>query len=96
MYDELYAAWRLEIENGELGSLPSDFYAQVTDYLRRIKEESKMLDKKNVRTNLLEKEMANMTRKGAKILSSGTRDTGGGFCYLEIEELPGVVVEFVQ
>jgi DNA replication initiation complex subunit (GINS family) len=59
MYDELYAAWRLEIENGELSSLPSDFYARLADYLRRIKEENKMVDQKTVRTTLLEREKAN-------------------------------------
>ena len=73
MYDELYVAWRLEIENGDLGSLPSDFYARTTDYLRRIKEESKMLDKKNVRANLLEKEMANARRIVEELISARYR-----------------------
>lgn len=59
MYDELYAAWRVEIENAELGSLSSDFYARVADYLRKIKEENRMLDKKTVKASLLEREMAN-------------------------------------
>ncbi len=45
MYDELYAAWRQEIENPTLGSLPPDFYTRIADYLRRIKEETRMLDK---------------------------------------------------
>ena len=62
MYDELYAAWRVEIENPELGSLSSDFYARAADYLRRIKEENRMLDKKTVKTTLLEHEMANAQR----------------------------------
>ena len=71
MYDELYAAWRLEIENGELGSLPSDFYARVAEYLHRIKEEDKMQDKKTTRTKLLEHEMANAQRMAQELL--GTR-----------------------
>lgn len=57
MYDELYAAWRFEVENAELGGLPSDFYARAADYLRKIKKENKMLDKKTVRTSLLEHEL---------------------------------------
>ena len=57
MYDELFAAWRFEIENTELGGLPPDFYARVADYLRRIKEESRMLDKKTVKAGLLEHEL---------------------------------------
>ncbi len=62
MYDELYAAWRVETENPELGSLSSDFYARVADYLRRIKEENRMLDKKSVKATLLEHEEANVRR----------------------------------
>lgn len=60
MYDELYTAWRMEIEKAELGSLPADFYARVAEYLRKIKEENRMLDKKTVKANLLEHEMANV------------------------------------
>ena len=59
MYDELYAAWRLEIENGELGSLPSDFYARLVDYVRHIKEENTMSEAKGVKTTLLERELTN-------------------------------------
>jgi DNA replication factor GINS len=73
MYDELYAAWRLEIENGELSSLPSDFYARIAEYLRRIKEENKMQDKKTVRTNLLEHEMANAQRMTQELLATRYR-----------------------
>ena len=62
MYDELFAAWRFEVENDELGSLPPDFYARVADYVRKIKEESRMLDKKAVKTGLLEREMTHVQR----------------------------------
>ena len=68
MYDELYAAWKMEIENAELGSLPSDFYARVADYLRRIKEENKMLEKKTVKVSLLEHELANVKRMVQELL----------------------------
>jgi DNA replication initiation complex subunit (GINS family) len=57
MYDELYAAWRFELENTALGGLPSDFYARAADYLKRIKEETKVLDKKTVKSTLLEQEL---------------------------------------
>ena len=33
MYDELYAAWRREIDDSSLGSLPPDFYSRIADYL---------------------------------------------------------------
>ena len=62
MYDEVFAAWRFEVENAELGSLPADFYARVADYVRRIKEETRMLDKKTVKAGLLESEMERVQR----------------------------------
>jgi DNA replication initiation complex subunit (GINS family) len=73
VYDELYAAWRLEIENGELGSLPSDFYSRVAEYLRRIKEENKMTEKKSVKTNLLDHEMTNAQRMAQELLATRYR-----------------------
>lgn len=60
MYDELYAAWRREIEDASLGGLPPDFYARIADYLKRIREENRMLDKKSVKVNLLEHEAQNV------------------------------------
>lgn len=57
MYDELYAAWRFELENVALGGLPSDFYARAADYLRSIKEETRMMDNKTLKATLLEHEL---------------------------------------
>ena len=57
MYDELSTVWRFEIENTALGSLPPDFYSRIADYVRRIKEENRMLDKKTVKAGLLEHEL---------------------------------------
>ena len=62
MYNELYAAWRKEIEDSSLGGLPPDFYARIADYLKRINEESGMLDKKSVKVNLLDREAQNVKR----------------------------------
>ena len=62
MYDELYAAWQRELESTALGGLSSDFYVRIGDYLRRIKEESRMLDKKTVKASLLERELQNVKR----------------------------------
>ena len=62
MYDELYVAWRFENENTELGSLPPDFYVRIADYLRRIKEENRMLDKKTVKASLLGNEVRHVKR----------------------------------
>ena len=62
MYDELYAAWRLEIEHAELGSLPSDFYTRLADYLRQIIEDKTALEQKTVRSTLLAHESSNVMR----------------------------------
>jgi len=60
MYNELYEIWKQELESIELGRLPVDFYSRIAEYLRKIKEESRMLDKKTVRAILLQKEMRNV------------------------------------
>jgi DNA replication initiation complex subunit (GINS family) len=62
VYDELYAAWQRETEGAALGRLSPDFYARIADYLRRIKEETRMLDKKTVKASLLERELQNVKR----------------------------------
>jgi DNA replication initiation complex subunit (GINS family) len=62
VYDELYAAWQREIEGTALVRLSPDFYARIADYLRRIKEETRMLDRKAVKAILLERELRNVRR----------------------------------
>lgn len=68
MYNELYAAWRREIDDSSLGGLPPDFYAKIADYLRRMREENKQLEKKSVKVNLLEHESENATRMLEELL----------------------------
>jgi DNA replication factor GINS len=60
MYNELYEIWKRELETADLGRLPSDFYSRVADYLRRLREESRMLDKRTAKASLLRKEMQNV------------------------------------
>ena len=62
MYSELYAAWQREIDDPALQPLPADFYARVSEYIRRIKEETRMLDKKALKATLLEQELKNVRR----------------------------------
>lgn len=62
MYAELCVAWQQELEGTELGRLPSDFYVRIAEYVRRIKEETRMLDKKTVKAGLLENELQNVKR----------------------------------
>jgi DNA replication factor GINS len=62
MYNELYEIWKREFENAALEKLPSDFYSKTVDYLRRLREESRMLDKRTMKAQLLKNEMQNVKR----------------------------------
>jgi DNA replication factor GINS len=62
MYSELYEVWRRELESSELERLPSDFYSRIADYLRKLKEEGRMLDKRTMKASLLKKETRNVKR----------------------------------
>lgn len=62
MYNELYDTWKRELESTGLTTLPPDFYLKMIDYLKHIKEEGRMLDKRTVKTALLKDEMRNVKR----------------------------------
>ena len=68
MYNELYVAWKREIEESSLGGLPPDFYHKIADYLLRINEDNKALDKKSVKVNLLDREAKNVMRMLEELL----------------------------
>jgi DNA replication initiation complex subunit (GINS family) len=73
MYDELYAAWRIEVDSSDLGILSSDFYERLADYMRRIREETKMIDKISLRSNLLRIEEENASRLIKELISTRHR-----------------------
>lgn len=60
MYDELYEAWKKERESVEIQKLPRDFYAKLADYVKKIREESRMLDKKTTKAKLMKREFENV------------------------------------
>jgi len=60
MYNELYLIWREELEKSRLLRLPSDFYPHIADYIRKLQEESRMLDKRTPKASLLKKETQNV------------------------------------
>ena len=60
MYNELYLVWKEELENSKLLRLPSDFYPHIADYVRKLQEESRMLDKRTPKASLLKKETQNV------------------------------------
>jgi DNA replication factor GINS len=62
MYAELYSAWQKEVAGSELGALPPDFYARIASYLKRIKEENGLLDKKTIKASLLDHEAQHVKR----------------------------------
>ena len=67
MYEELFKAWKREKTNKEIQPLPKDFYLRLARYIRRIREEQRMLDEKTVKGSLMKKEEENV-RKMAKDL----------------------------
>jgi DNA replication factor GINS len=73
MYNELYEVWKRELENSELEKLPSDFYSKIAEYLRKLKEEGRMLDRRTVKANLLRKELENAKRMISDIIQTRCR-----------------------
>ncbi|MEM0357749.1 MAG: hypothetical protein QXL77_05175 [Candidatus Bathyarchaeia archaeon] len=62
MYEILLELWKNESESDELVKLPPDFYSQVAEYVKRLKEEERMIDRKTLRADLLRAEMRNVRR----------------------------------
>jgi DNA replication initiation complex subunit (GINS family) len=56
LYEEIYEFWKKEKEIQNLQQLPKHFYEKITDYIKKIKEENRMLDKKTTKGRLLKKE----------------------------------------
>jgi DNA replication factor GINS len=73
LYDELYDAWKRELENTELEKLLPNFYSRIADYLRRLKEEGRMLDKRTVKASLLKNEMRNVKRMVHELIQTRYR-----------------------
>jgi DNA replication factor GINS len=69
MYDELCQAWKREKENPEIQPLSKDFYTRLNEYLRKAKEESRMLDEKTVRAKILIREAKNVRRMVNELVS---------------------------
>jgi len=67
MYEDLFEVWKKEKENAELQTLPRDFFGHLADYMRKIREESRMLDKNTTRARLVHREFEN-TKKLVKDL----------------------------
>lgn len=68
MYNELYEAWKGEKENSDIRSLPKDFYINLAQYMKKIREESRMLDEKTIRARLLLQESQNVKKLARELL----------------------------
>jgi DNA replication factor GINS len=73
MYSQLYEIWKQELEDPELVKLPPDFYSGIVEYVKKLKEESRMLDKRTVKANLLRKEMQNMKHMTRELIQERCR-----------------------
>jgi DNA replication initiation complex subunit (GINS family) len=60
LYDELYEVWKKEKETLEIHRLPKNFYAKIAAYIKKMKEENRMLDKKTTKAKLLGSEFRNV------------------------------------
>lgn len=68
MYEELYKTWKREKETSSLQPLPEDFYEKVANYIKRIREERRMLDNKTTKGKLIKIEFENVKKMIEEIL----------------------------
>jgi len=60
VYDEIYELWIKEKENkNEIQRLPKNFYPKIATYIKKLKEDNRMLDKKTTKAKLLDNEFKN-------------------------------------
>ena len=68
MYDELYEAWLRERENSDVQTLTKDFFSRLAQYVKKLKEESRMLDEKSIRARLLLQEAKNAKKLSEELM----------------------------
>ncbi len=68
MYDELYEAWTQERETTEIQALHKNFYVKLAGYIKKMKEESRMLDEKTVKAKLLRRESNNVIKMAKELI----------------------------
>jgi len=68
VYDALYEAWRKEKENAEIQTLPKDFFFKLAQYVKKLREEGRMLDEKTTRARLLLRESKNVKKMGGELI----------------------------
>ncbi|MEM1587229.1 MAG: hypothetical protein QXX99_07360 [Candidatus Bathyarchaeia archaeon] len=73
MYDELFDAWKKERESPELQPLPKDFYTRLAEYVRRIREEMRMMDEESLRGRIIRVEEENVRRMVSDLIQTRHR-----------------------
>lgn len=67
MYDQIFEAWKKEKDNTEFQPLPKGFYADLAEYVKKLREERRMLDEKTVKGRLLQQEEENVKRMAEEL-----------------------------
>jgi len=73
VYSKLYETWKQELQSVEPEKLPPDFYSNIAHYLKKLKEEGRMLDKRTVKARLLRDETRNARRMLRELLQARYR-----------------------
>jgi DNA replication factor GINS len=60
LYNELYEVWKKEKDTVEIQRLTKNFYAKIAAYIKKMKGENRMLDKKTTKAKLLDREFRNV------------------------------------
>lgn len=68
MYNNLYDAWKKEKESSGIQTLSKTFYAELATYMKRIREEGRMLDKRTTKARLMEREFENAKRLAKELV----------------------------
>ena len=68
MYDKLYEVWKKEKETVDIQRLPKNFYAEIAAYIKKMKQENRMLDKKTTKAKLLGNEFRNVKNMLGELL----------------------------
>ena len=90
MYSELYEIWKNELDSDEVSRLPTDFYSKIVSYMNKLKEESRMLDRRTVKARLLRNEKRNAERMVLELIRTRYRKSVAKI--VEGEKIPSGVL----
>jgi DNA replication factor GINS len=68
VYEELYNAWKREKLEKDLQGLSKNFYEELSQYVRRLKESQRALDEKTVKAKLLSDELERVKKLSSQLV----------------------------